>query len=247
MFDKIANLLQNQTFKIVVTTVFIVALIGLLIAAWCIEKKNEGKIKSIKKLVTISILAALSIVLYYFIRIPASLIFPFMPPFLKIQFSSIPIYIGGFLFGPISGVIIVIIRFLAKLPGSSSIGVGELSDLIIGLVTVLTSSIIYHKNKTKSSAIIATSSIVVMWLIASVISNWLFIIPIYISLYGFDQVMGLLQNIPGITENNYMLYYILIGVVPFNLILSIIVSLVTFFTYKRLSKLYDITLNKEED
>lgn len=244
MFDKIAKLLQNQSFKIVVMVVFILAVIILLVIAGLIERKNSGKTKSIKKMVTISILSALSVVLYYFIRIPASLIFPFMPPFFKIHFSSIPVYIGGYLFGPISGSIIVIIRFIAKLPGSSSIGVGELSDLIIGLVTVLVSSIIYHKKKTKSSAIVATSSIVIIWTIVAIISNWLFIIPIYISLYGFDNVLGLLNNIPGITADNYMFYYILIGVIPFNLILSVIVSIVTFFTYKRLSNLYKVTLDK---
>ncbi|WP_025724590.1 ECF transporter S component [Acholeplasma granularum] len=217
---------------------FIIALVILFIFAWRTEENIESKPKKIKKMVTISLLSALSVVLYYFIKFPIQLILPFIPGFLDIHFSAVPIYIGGYLFGPISGSIIAIIRFLVKLPGSTTLGTGELSDLLIGLATVLVSSIMYHRNKTKKTALKSSIAIVVVWLITSVLSNWLFILPFYMNLYDFNSVLGMLKVIPGVNENNYMLLYILYAVIPFNLILSSLVSGITFVLYKRLSITY---------
>ena len=41
-----------------------------------------------------------------------------------------------------------------------------------------------------------------------------------------------------INQNNYVLMYVLIGVIPFNLMISMISSIVTFLVYKRISNLY---------
>ncbi len=240
MIEKITEFLKNniKTVEITLMIVFIAAIIVLFVLAWFVEKKAKDNRSKVKKMVTISILAALSVILYYFIKFPLTIIIPIIPPFLKVHFSNVPVYIGGFLFGPISGSIIVFIRFVAKLPGSSSLGVGELSDLIIGLATVLVSSLIYYKKKTKKRALLSSGLIVVVWIVSAVITNWLFILPIYINLYGFNAVFGMLSSIPGITAENTMLYYILFGVIPFNLILALVVSFITFIFYKQLSNIY---------
>lgn len=238
--EHIIDFLQNNLKVIEITLIvgFILALLVLIVFAWRVEDKLESNQKKVKKMVTISILSALSVILYYFIKFPLGWILPFIPPFLDIHFSAVPIYIGGYMFGPISGSIIAIIRFVVKLPGSSTLGTGELADLLIGLATVLVASIMYHRNKTKKTALKASFSIVGVWMIASILSNWLFILPFYMNLYGFDVVLGMLTVIPGVNENNYMLLYILYAVIPFNLILSGMVSLLTFILYKRLSIVY---------
>ncbi len=117
-------------------------------------------------------------------------------------------------------------------------------DVLIGLTTVLTTSLIYHKYKTKKASIISLILMVFVWLITAVISNWLFILPFYINLYGFQTVFGMLQIIPGITEANYMGIYLLVAVVPFNLILASSVGIITFFLYKRISKIYHASAYK---
>ena len=238
--QQIIKFLQDNigTIEIVLISVFILALVFLFIFAWRIEDKSESNSKKVNKMVMISILSALSVVLYYFVKFPLGVILPFIPGFLDIHFSAVPIYIGGYMFGPITGSIIAIIRFVVKLPGSSTLGTGELADLLIGLATVLVSSIMYHRNKTKKTALKASFAIVAVWMIAGILSNWLFILPFYMNLYGFDAVLGMLTVIPGINENNYMLMYILYAVIPFNLILSSLVSAITFILYKRLSLIY---------
>src|SRR5690554_5532164 len=186
--QQIIEFLQNNMVAIEITliVIFVLTLAILFIFAWKVENKIESNTKRIKKMVTISILAALSVILYYFVKFPLGFIFP---SFLDIQFSAVPVYIGGYLFGPISGSIIAIIRFVVKLPGSSTLGTGELADLVIGLATVLVSSLMYHKNKTKKTAMKSSFAIIGVWVIAAVLSNWLFILPFYMNLDGCEPVL----------------------------------------------------------
>lgn len=240
MIDQITEFLKSNMAIIELTLiiVFMIALVVLIIFAWRAENKIENKPKKIKKMVVISILSALSVILYYFIKFPLGVILPFVPQFLDIHFSNVPIYIGGYLFGPISGSIIAIIRFIVKIPGSTTLGTGELADLVIGLATVLVSSIMYHRKKNKRTAITSAAAIMVVWIITAILANWLFILPFYMSLYGFDAVLGMLKVIPGIDASNYMLLYILYAVIPFNIVISGLVSGMTFLLYKRLSIIY---------
>lgn len=230
---------HGETFKIIISVVFTLLAFVLIFFAYKHEKRQGKNISPTKKMAATSILAALSIILYYFIKIPISIFIPFMPGFLDIHFSSVPIYIGGFMFGPLTGSLIVLLRFLAKLPATTTMGVGELADLIIGLLTVLIASFIYHKHKTKKGSMIALATSSAVWVVVAVIANWLFILPFYISLYSFEAVYGMLSLIPGITRDNYMLYYLVLVTIPFNLILSVLVSLITALVYKRVSVAYD--------
>lgn len=243
MFDFIQA--NQNAFKVVLLVVFSISLVILSILAYKYESRSKGNGEKIKKMVTLSILAAISVILYLFVKFPMNLLLPFIPGFLDVQFSNLPVYIGGFMFGPISGTIITIIRLLVKLPSSTTAGVGELADFLIGFATVLISSMIYHHHKTKKGAIIALFSIVISWTVTAIIINWSFILAFYMHLYGFDAIFGMLTTIPGITPDNYMGYYILFAVIPFNLILSSLVSLLTFVIYKRLSMIYrDIHISK---
>jgi riboflavin transporter FmnP len=219
---------------------FLIILVLLILWAVRMDKENAklSNSQKIKKMTVVSVLSAISIVLYYFPKISLSMILPFIPGFLELHLSNVPILIGGFLFGPIQGAIITIIRFIGKLPSSSTFGIGELSDLLIGMSTVLVTSIMYKRSRSKNTAKKALISNVFVWLGVALISNWLFILPFYINLFSFETVFGMLSVIPGITVDNYMLYYLLFAIVPFNLILASIISLFTYLTYKRVANIY---------
>ncbi|HBP26131.1 MAG TPA: hypothetical protein DD618_04190 [Acholeplasmatales bacterium] len=200
---------------------------------FCEVTKMNNKIKWMAK---VSIFAALSTVLY-FIKFPISVLIPIFPTFLEVQFSNLPAIIGGLALGPYGGAIIVLIRCLIKLPFSHTAYVGELADLIIGLAVVLTSSLIYKYHHTKRGGVLGIVFGGVAWVIAGALANYFILMPFFIGAWGFDAVFGMLTVIPGITEANYMFYYIMFAIVPFNLILATVVGLVTFFVYKRTSML----------
>ncbi|HOA63750.1 MAG: ECF transporter S component [Acholeplasmataceae bacterium] len=199
-----------------------------------------------KKIALTAILSTLATILYMFIKFPLPMLFP---SFLDFQVSNLPAIIGGFLLGPVYGSLIVIIRFLIKLPFSSTQYVGELADLIIGLAVVISSSIIYIKNKTRKGALIALTTSTVIWVITSVLLNRYVLVPFYIELFFKGDVnafVNICKIIPGINEQNYMQKYLVYAVLPFNLLLSISVNLITFLVYKRLSNFIKTYFNDEQ-
>lgn len=240
MLGQIVEFLQQNgnLFKWLVAVLFAIVLVVLVFIARKYETSHVSNSKKIKKMAAIAILSGLSVALYYFPKFNV----PFLPSFLEFHFSSVPMLIGGFLFGPVSGSLIAIVRFLAKLPASGTAGVGEIMDLLIGVLTVLVSSIIYHHRKSKKNAIIGMAASTVVWTTVAVLLNWLFILQFYVLLYfggDINALIGFMRMIPGITIDDYMLPYLLYAVIPFNLMLSTAVSVMTFFLYKRISKLYE--------
>lgn len=198
------------------------------------------KDSKIRKITLTAFLGALSAILYYFIKFPITFLIPIIPPFLEVNFSMAPILLGGYMVGPLYGTIIVIIRFLIKLPSTHTACVGELADLIIGVLTVLVTSIIYRNNKTKKGAVLSLLFGIITWVVSSLFVNAFILIPAYINLYfngNIDALVNMLSNIPGITRDNYLYKYILYGAFPFNFILSFIICLITFIIYKPLHKL----------
>ena len=222
-----------------VKILFAIVLVILLIGSVLIAKKLEGtktRSEKIKKYSTIAIFSGLSVLLYY-LRIP----FPIFT-FLKLQLSSLPAYIIGFLLGPASGVMVILIRAAITIPFTHSMCVGELADLCIGVAATLTSSIVYLKHKTKGRAAASLVFASVAWVITAILANIVLLLPFYIKLMFNDNLTGfvsmLASSVPSINEDNYMLMYVLIGVIPFNLIMTVVSSIVTFIVYKSISKLY---------
>jgi riboflavin transporter FmnP len=196
------------------------------------------------QITVIANLTALSVLFYFTLKFPLPFIFP---SFLDIQFSNLPAIIGGYALGPVAGSMIVVFRTLIKLPFSSTAGVGEMIDLLIGLSTVLVSSIIYYKNKTMKGAIIGMVAGIFVWVFVAVMANYLFVLDFYIEFYfggAVEPLVGMMSVIPGIDATNYMEKFILYAAIPFNLLLASLVYLITFLVYKRISKLIDLLSEK---
>ena len=203
------------------------------------EEKRKNK-RITMKIAQVGILSAIATILYL-IKFPLPFLFP---SFLDIQFSNLPAIIGGFAVGPVWGCIIIIVKTILKLliEGTGTAYVGELADVIIGIIVVLTTSLIYKQHKTKARALVSLCIGTIVWIAASIIANWLVLVPFYIEFFmngNIEVFVGACSVIPGINENNYMMMYLIFGAGVFNLTLSVLTSLVTFFVYKRISILFD--------
>ena len=175
--------------------------------------------------------------LYIFVKFPL----PIFPSFLDLQVSEIPALITSFMYGPYAGAMVILIRFIIKLPFSGTAGVGEIADLIIGLVVVIISGIIYGKKHTFKGAVVGMSTSMVTGTVLACLANWLILIPFYLQLYfngSMAPLVGMCKMIPGINETNFMPLYIFVGVLPFNLLRFIIVFVLTVLLYKRISFLF---------
>ena len=112
---------------------------------------KQTKLLSVKNLVTIAVLSAVAAVRMY-------LEFPlwFAPPFYELDFSEIPVLVGALSMGPAAGFIIEALKIVLKLllKGSTTMGVGDWANLLIGCALVIPASLIYMKNRTKKGAIL---------------------------------------------------------------------------------------------
>lgn len=220
---------------------FILGAITLLLCFWYFhlyrsEKYDLPKM-NVKKMTIIASLSAITILLYYV----AKFNLPFFPGWLDIQISEVPAIIAGFIYGPVSGILIILIRFFIKVPASITFGVGELADLLLGVSIVLITSLIYRRHRTLKGALMASLIGIVVCTILACLSNYLILIPAYVNLAGYslDKLSLMLKYMGDVTAANFMVYYIFLGVLPFNLFRYLIVFIIVFLIYKKAHLLFD--------
>lgn len=194
--------------------------------------RREG-ILSISNMVKMAIFAAMAGVLMLF-KFPI----PIAPTFMTVDFGDVATLMSGFVLGPVSGVITVFLKIMLNLilNGTTTAYVGEVSNFIVGSIFVFISSYIYNKYKTKKSALIGlTFGIIAMTMVAT-LSNYFVIFPLYAKALGMGSVDAFVNTMPNSGYINTYLDLILFAVVPFNLVKGTLNALVTFLTYKRVSK-----------
>lgn len=204
-----------------------------------LQIKFNLKKMNIKQMAVIGVFSALSVILYYF----AKFNLPIFPSWLDIQFSDVPALFVTFMYGPVSGILTIIVRFFCKLPGTSTVGVGELADVLIGVTLCIVSGLIYKKHRTIKGALCALSIGMASATVVAMVSNWLILIPAYKEIAGFPQVAltSTMDKILGgkgiVKDSNFMFYYLFVGVLPFNLVRYAMVFAITMILYKRLKML----------
>lgn len=189
---------------------------------------------NIKSLVMMGMLGAVGSVLMI-LEFPL----PFIPPFVKMDFSELPVIIGGFMMGPLAGIYIILIKVVLSviIRGSVSLGVGELANVIGSISYLLPAVLIYQKKRTKKGAALGLIAGIFITSACSLISNIYFVFPAYAAVYGMSAAdivnMGAVVN-PYITDLVTLLCF---AILPFNLFKYGVVSVITLCIYKKLSKL----------
>lgn len=155
--------------------------------------------------------------------------------FYKLDLSNIPVLLGAFSMGPLAGIIILALKSAIGLLHSSSAGVGELADFLMGAALVLPAGLIYHRNKTRRTAMIGLAVGTVCMVVVGVLANKYIMLPFYMGAYHMDMD-GILQfaNVAGI-DSEWKLLLLITG--PFNLLKGVVLSVVTGLIYKPLSPL----------
>ena len=194
---------------------------------------NNSRMTNTRKLVVTAMLASLATVLMLF-EIPL----PFIaPPFYEMDFSEVPVLIGAFSMGPGAGVIIEAIKILINLimNGTDTGGVGEIANFVIGCAYILPAAIIYKKKKTKGNAILSMVVATITMAVLSVFINAYVMIPIYSAFMPLDQIIQMGKDIVPLIINT--LTFCVFCVAPFNIIKGVLVSVITTFIYKPLSRI----------
>lgn len=176
----------------------------------------------------IALLSAIASVLFL-IEIPLGM------PFYKLDLSNIPVLLGAFSMGTLPGVVILGLKSLIGLTHSSSAGVGELADFIMGLAMILPASLMYQRHKTRKTALIGMLAGVLCSVVVSVFVNKWIMLPFYMGAFHMTMEDLVASAHWGGVDSEWKL--LLLITAPFNLIKGVVISGLTFLLYKRLSPL----------
>ena len=178
-------------------------------------KKNAIHDK-IRRIVTLALMAAMSIMLLYLIRFP---IFP-AAPFLEYDPANIPIFIATYLYGPVSGLAVTAVACLIQgFTVSSSSGViGILMHFFATGSFVLVAGFLFRKHKSGKRLALASVSGALTMVATMVLWNLVFT-PLFMGT-PVDAVLQMLVPV----------------IIPFNLIKAGVNVLIAAFVYKGIRK-----------
>ncbi|WP_323702311.1 ECF transporter S component [Mammaliicoccus sp. Dog046] len=164
---------------------------------------------STKRLLTVSMLIAISFILM-FLKFPL----PFIPPYLTMDFSDVPVLVATFAFGPVSGILVALFKNILNFLIVSHEPVGNTANFLASVCLLLPTYYFYKIKKTKSfmgyGLIIGT---LLMTLFMSIM-NYFVLLPLY----------GQIMNLADVANNLKMI--VSAGIIPFNLIKGIIISVI---------------------
>ena len=159
---------------------------------------------------------------------------PFLvPSFIQMDLSELPALIGAFAMGPWYGVIICLIKNLIHLLITTTGGVGELSNLILGAAFVLPAGLIYQRKKTKKNAVIGSVLGAAFMALLSVASNYFIVYPVYTAFLPMDTILAMYPEI--LPSADTLLKCRVIFNMPFTFVKGMPGVIITLLIYKHIS------------
>ena len=148
---------------------------------------------NVRTLAMTAVLGAVATVLMFF-----SFSMPIiLPSFLAMDFSELPALIAAFTMGPVSGVVVCLIKNLVNLPSSGTGGAGELCNFLMGVTFVVPAGLIYKFRKDRVGAVLGSLVGAVVMAVLSLPINLFISYPAYAVFYNMttDKVMDMYQAI----------------------------------------------------
>ena len=190
---------------------------------------NSVTKKGVRYITVTAMLSAVAYVLM-FIDFPI----PFLiPSFIQMDISELPALIGAFAMGPMCGVLVCLVKNLLHLFITSTGGVGELSNFLLGVMFVLPAGIIYDMKKNKKSARNGALIGAVLMGVISIPVNYFLTYPIYYNFMPEDVILEAYRAIVPAMEN--ILQCLICFNMPFTIVKGLLSVALTMLIYKHIS------------
>ncbi len=183
-----------------------------------------------RRMVSSALLSAMAAVLMY---LDAGI--PIFPFFLKMDLSDLPPLIGAFLWGPGAGVAVEAVKNVLHAMTTSSAGIGEAANFVMGSALVLCAGAVYRRDRTKRGALRAMALGTIAMATTAALVNTFALLPFYSRIMPMDRIIALSSSV--VTAIHDVPSLVLYGIVPFNLAKGALVSTITFFLYKRVENI----------
>lgn len=189
---------------------------------------TTGKKRDVWKMTMTAMLSAIAFVLMFL-----EFSVPIMPSFIKMDLSELPALIGAFAMGPVSGMLICLIKNLLHLFMTTTGGVGELSNFILGACFVVPAGLVYQKWRNKKSAMAGAVAGAVLMGVISIFSNYFIVYPVYYNFMPEETILTAYQMIfPGVKN---MLQCLIVFNAPFTFVKGVFSVVIAMLVYKPLS------------
>lgn len=188
---------------------------------------------STRRAVVAAMLSAVAFVLM-FIEFPIPML---IPPFVKMDFSDLPALLGAFALGPVYGIVISLMKNLLHIliKGTTTAGVGELCNFMLGAAFSYTAGMIYKRHKNRRGALLGALAGALVMALFSVPANFYITYPAYVKFYGMplEAIIGMYQAI--LPSADSLIKCLLIFNAPFTLVKGLLDVGLCFLVYKPLS------------
>lgn len=180
---------------------------------------------------TITMTALLSAMAYVlaFVEFPV----PLSPSFARMDMSDFPALIGAFAFGPISGLLIEFVKNTLQLLTTSTGGVGEIANFLIGTSYVVAAGVLYKSRKTKKTAWIACIAASFVMGVAAALANYFILLSLFEIFMPMDQLIASFGAFMPFIHTK--LDIVLFNALPFNILKGLVIGGFTMLIYKRLA------------
>ncbi len=199
------------------------------------NKKTNNRAKEIfssKNMARMAVFTALAYLLY--MPIFEFSIIPTVS-FLKIDFSNSFVMMAGFALGPIAGMIVGVLKeIMHALTFSSTVGVGELANILIMIPYVVIPSAIYKKHRNIKTVLITLAVGCFLQAVWSIPVNYLLSFPFFVAAFGGSWSGGMALYLE--------VWY---WAVLFNFVKTLLISAVVLLLYKQFQRLFNFIFNKE--
>ena len=183
---------------------------------------------NVRKMTMTAMLSAVAFVLMFL-----DFSVPIMPSFIKMDLSELPALIGAFAMGPLSGAAICLVKNLLHLFITTTGGVGELSNFLLGACFVIPAGLVYHKWKGKKAAVIGALLGALLMGLVSIPSNYWIVYPFYYAIMPKETILAAYQAIlPGVDN---ILECLVVFNAPFTFVKGLFSVLITVLVYKHIS------------
>lgn len=191
---------------------------------------KKAKAFPVRKLTVTAMLGAVATVLMFI-----SFSVPLMPSFIKLDLSELPALIASFAFGPIWGVCVCAVKNLINVFFSTTGGVGELSNFLLGSTFVFYAGLMYKFIGGRKGALIGSVVGAACMAIISVITNYYVVYPVYTAIMPMETILGMYRAINPNVETLWdaLLWFNM----PFTFIKGMLSVIITFLIYKKISPL----------
>lgn len=197
---------------------------------------SERKL-STRKLIMVALLGAVAAVL-----MSLEISIPFIPGFIKMDLSEVPIILGGLSMGFSYGLLVCLIKVILKvlISGTNTMFLGELVNIIISLLYLIPFCLLLKKHKENRNLIVSLIIATVMCSIMTAFANLILTFPMYAKLYGLDMptLIAMFSAVNPLVKNTFTM--VIFSIVPFNLIKYGINSFCAYLIYQRIPQLKEL-------